>query len=381
MPLTDIPKLRRRLLAWFDRHRRDLPWRRTRDPYRIWLSEMMLQQTQVATALPYYERFLRAFPTLRALAAAKLDDVLALWAGLGYYARARNLHKAAGMIVSEYGGEMPATAEELRRLPGTGPYSAAAVASIVSDERAAAVDGNVARVISRLCAVECEVSSTPARRLIQQFADQLMPPRRCGDFNQAMIELGATVCLPGSAAACTRCPLMTHCEAMNRGIVGRLPLKKKKTAVRAETHVVAAIERAGRWLVIQRPSGGLWGGLWELPSEVANGAALDIEAVRIAERQLGRPLRHAPSQFCDVQRLLTHRRIRFIGYRIDMIASPSSTRCRPGTMRPRGEQASRWLTMRQLRDIPMSTAMREVVAALEMECRAANPSGARSRKS
>lgn len=357
----DRAHMRRKLLAWYDRNRRDLPWRRTKDPYRVWLSEMMLQQTQVATVIPYYQRFTAAFPDVRALAAAPLENVLKLWAGLGYYARARHMHAAARAVVAEFGGDFPASVEELRRLPGIGPYSAAAVASIAFGVQAAVVDGNVARVLARLHAVREDVSTAKGKALIQRRADELIPPRRCGDFNQALMELGATVCLPGAAARCPQCPLRTHCSALAAGLVEKLPRKRARTTVSTETHAVAAIHRAGRWLVVQRDQRGLWGGLWELPTAVVNGATPRAAAAGLVERFVGAAPRSAKA-FCDLERLLSHRRIRFVGFRFDLEHRPGGAQTSPA--RKKGKEKARWLTLGQLRAVGISNAMKVVLSAL-----------------
>jgi A/G-specific adenine glycosylase len=244
-----------RLLSWFETARRDLPWRKEpRDPYRVWVSEVMLQQTRVDVVVPYYRRFVHRFPTLRALAGAPLDDVLALWSGLGYYARARNLHRAAQAC----GGILPKTAAELRSLPGFGPYTAAAVASLAFGEDVPLVDGNVARVLSRLCAVR-----TDARARAWNIAARLLPPGRAGRFNEALMELGATVCTPRSPD-CARCPLQDVCRG--RDAPERYPAAPK----RAERSLLAwralALRRRdGAVLLARRPPGALFAGLWDLP--------------------------------------------------------------------------------------------------------------------
>lgn len=348
-------RLRRRLLAWFDRHRRDLPWRRTRDPYAIWLSEMMLQQTQVATVIPYYDRFLARFPSVADLAAASLDEVLELWAGLGYYTRARNLHRAAKVVVSRDGGRFPDTVAGLRSLPGIGPYSAAAVASIAFGARAAAIDGNVQRVLARLFGISTDIRGTPGRTAIERLAEGLMPKKRCGDFNQAMMELGATVCVPGKAARCLICPLRSECKAHETGTVADLPRKAPGPAVKLETHVVAAITRNGRWLVVRRPTDGLWGGLWELPTAVLNGTSTTSVAARIARQTTGPGYRADRRPFCDFQHKLTHRTIRFLGHV-----------CR-GTGGRETAGRGRWRALEDLEALGMSAAMRKVIAALREE--------------
>lgn len=349
-------RVRRRLLAWYDRHKRDLPWRGTRDPYAIWLSEVMLQQTQVTTVLPYYQRFMRRFPTVRSLAAARLDEVLRLWSGLGYYARARNMHRAAKKVVAEFGGRFPTSIEELRTLPGVGRYSAAAIASIAYGTRAAVVDGNVARVVSRLADLRQDVRRGAGNRKVWEIAEVLMPPKRCGDFNQAMMELGARVCLPKSEARCDECPLRTCCKAFAAGTVARRPVNKAKVAAKEERHVVAAIEHDGRWLVRRRPDDGLWGGMWELPTAVLNGEASHGAAAKLATSCIGAKCRALPKNFCDVQRQLSHRSIRFLGHRCQ------STKRSAADRKPSGP--SRWVTIAQMSSLPMSRAMQDVVGAL-----------------
>src|SRR6266404_3812291 len=212
----------RDLLRWYRRQHRQLPWRATRDPYRIWVSEVMLQQTRVDTVLPYYARWLRAFPTIRALAQARADRVLKLWEGLGYYSRARNLHRAAQTVVREYGGKLPRTAEGLRQLPGIGRYTAGAIASIAFDERTPLVDGNVARVFARIFAIRANVKSPRTLDCLWNLAENLLPDTNAGEFNQALMELGALVCTPVNPR-CAACPMRRVCLAKARGLVDRLP--------------------------------------------------------------------------------------------------------------------------------------------------------------
>jgi len=254
------------LLAWYDRHRRVLPWRAGKgeraDPYRVWLSEIMLQQTTVKAVAPYYARFLARFPTVAALAAAPLDDVLKLWAGLGYYARARNLHACAKAVVERHGGEFPDTEEGLRTLPGIGAYTAAAIAAIAFDRPAAVVDGNVERVISRLYSIATPLSE--AKPEIRALVENLVPQTRPGDFAQAMMDLGAMICRP-SAPECTRCPLSSDCIAFASGEPERFPAPKRKL-VRPTKHGIAQwIERDGCIWLIRRPAKGMLGGMAALP--------------------------------------------------------------------------------------------------------------------
>jgi A/G-specific adenine glycosylase len=259
-----IRTLRRRLLAWYEKNRRRLPWRETRDPYRIWVSEVMLQQTQVKTALPYYRRFSKEFPTLRKLADADLGDVLKWWEGLGYYARARNLHRAAGMLAACGGGRVPDRWADFRALPGVGDYIAAAVLSIAFERPHAVVDGNVKRVLARLRMMGAPTNQTASRKIFQAEADRLLDRRRPGDFNQALMELGALVCTPASPS-CPACPLARSCAAHLGGAVARYPIRVASRPVPEEQIAVGVVFKNGRVLITRRPAQGLLGGLWEFP--------------------------------------------------------------------------------------------------------------------
>jgi len=265
------------LLAWYDRHRRDLPWRRDADPYRVWLSEIMLQQTRVETATPYFERFVERFPDVAALAAADLDEVLALWSGLGYYRRARQLHAASRRVVDEHGGRLPASVEGLRALPGIGPYTAAAVASIAFGIAEPVMDGNVERVTARLSAEDGDPKSAPVRRLLLARAAELLDPERPGDSNQALMELGATVCVP-RGPRCLLCPLREAgdgCAAAREGDPERYPPPRRRRATVRERRLVVVVERQARLLLFRRPEDAeLLAGMWELPwVEVTDGGA------------------------------------------------------------------------------------------------------------
>jgi A/G-specific adenine glycosylase len=256
------------LLAWYDRHRRKLPWRappgQRADPYHVWLSEIMLQQTTVKAVTPYYERFLARWPDIAALAAAPLDDILKLWAGLGYYARARNLHACARAVVERYGGEIPASETGLRELPGIGPYTAAAIAAIAFDAPATPVDGNIERVIARLYAVDAPLPA--AKPEISRLARTLTPPRRAGDFAQAMMDLGATICTP-KTPACALCPWNGACVAYARGDAAAFPrrIAKREGVLRRGAAFVA--RRADGFVLLRtRPARGLLGGMTEVPT-------------------------------------------------------------------------------------------------------------------
>lgn len=259
-----LAALRRALLAWFADEARDLPWRRTRDPYAIWLSEIMLQQTRVEAAIPYFERFQKAFPTVQHLAAASEDRVLKVWEGLGYYSRARNLHKAARVIVHERNGQFPRTADEWRQLPGVGPYTAGALASIASGLAEPAVDGNILRVLARIFAIDESIDEPATRQRIWDLAATLLPHKSAGDFNQALMDLGARICIPRKPH-CMACPVHRWCDAYQQGVQDTLPVRAAKKAIPHQTIVVAVIRRNGRYLIGRRPAGGLLGGLWEFP--------------------------------------------------------------------------------------------------------------------
>jgi A/G-specific adenine glycosylase len=255
------------LLRWYDRERRHLPWRYapgdSPDPYRVWLSEIMLQQTRVETVARYYERFLERFPTVETLAAARLDSVLKLWAGLGYYARARNLYACACEIVLRYNGRFPETEEELRELPGIGAYTAAAIASIAFGRKATPVDGNVERVIARLYSIETPVPA--AKPILRRLAEGLVPERRAGDFAQAMMDLGATICTPKSPE-CPSCPWSPNCLGRARGVHAELPRRLPKTEGELRRGAAFVVLRDdGAVLVRRRPREGLLGGMTEVP--------------------------------------------------------------------------------------------------------------------
>ena len=251
------------VLRWYDQGHRDLPWRRTRDPYRIWVSEIMLQQTRAETVVSYYERFLARYPTVQALADAPQEELLKMWEGLGYYSRARSLQKAARMIVSEYGGQLPADVKQLCALPGVGDYTAGAIASIAFGIPAAAVDGNVERVICRYYAIEDTVGTPAVRRMITEKTQALVPRERPGAFANAMMEMGATMCTPKSPK-CLLCPVRESCAGFAKGIAQELPVKPKKKAQRIEKRAVLLVVHRGRVLVTKREEK-LLGGMYVFP--------------------------------------------------------------------------------------------------------------------
>jgi A/G-specific adenine glycosylase len=257
-------KIVQALLAWFAERARDLPWRRTRDPYAVWLSEVMLQQTRVETVIPYFERFLGRFPDVRSLAQAGVDEVLSLWSGLGYYRRARELHAAAREITERYGGALPSEASELRKLPGIGAYTAGAIASIAFGRAEPLVDGNVARVLARIFGIEEDVRSASGSRSLWATAARLVPVEAPGKFNEALMELGATVCTPRDPQ-CGVCPVKGMCVAAATGRQAELPVVAAKAKVPVVPMVAAVVRRGREVLLAQRVKDGLFGGLWEPP--------------------------------------------------------------------------------------------------------------------
>jgi A/G-specific adenine glycosylase len=259
-----ITPFSKNLLEWYEENARELPWRGHPDPYAVWISEIMLQQTRVETVIPYFNRWLERFPDVSKLAQAPQKEVLNNWEGLGYYARARNLHRAAQVIVKEFGGKLPKETKTLEKLPGIGRYTAAAIASIAFGQDAAALDGNIRRVLSRIFNVELPARSTEGEQLLWQLAEENIPTGRAGDYNQAIMDLGALICTPKSPD-CGRCPITNLCQARALGIQESIPVKKRKTPVPHHTVTAAVIFRKGQVLIAQRPANGLLGGLWEFP--------------------------------------------------------------------------------------------------------------------
>ena len=339
------------LIAWYDRHRRRLPWRALRgetpDPYRVWLSEIMLQQTTVKAVAPYFTRFIARWPTVRALAAAPLDDVLKLWAGLGYYARARNLHACAKAVTERHGGSFPTTQAELTALPGIGRYTAAAIAAIAFDLPAAAVDGNVERVVARLFTVEQELPAAKTR--IRQLAEGLVPAARAGDFAQALMDLGATICTP-KKPACALCPWTDNCAARRRGDPETFPVKAPKKEGRLRRGAAFVVVRDdGCVLARTRPPKGLLGGMTEVPTTQwahdfdASTALADAPRIDGAEPAW----RRRPGV---VTHVFTHFPLELVVYVADV---------RPGAVAP---QDARWIAAADLPGEALPNLMRKVIA-------------------
>jgi A/G-specific adenine glycosylase len=355
------------LIAWYDRHRRTLPWRalpgEVPDPYRVWLSEIMLQQTTVKAVAPYFARFVACWPTVRALAAAPLADVLKLWAGLGYYARARNLHACAKAVAERHRGRFPATQAELTALPGIGPYTAAAIAAIAFDLPAAAVDGNAERVVARLFTVEQELPAAKVR--IRQLAETLVPGGRAGDFAQALMDLGATICTP-KKPACALCPWMGNCAARRRGDPETFPIKAPKKEGRLRRGAAFVVLRAdGCVLVRTRPPKGLLGGMTEVPTTQWTHDFDASSALAAAPRVAGaKPAwRRRPGV---VSHVFTHFPLELVVYVAEV---------RPGATAPKD---ARWIPAVDLPGEALPNLMRKVIAhaGIDAARRSAAPAGA-----
>ena len=348
------------LLSWYRENRADLPWRRDPEPYHVWLSEVMLQQTQVETVIPYYTRFIDAFPTIEALAAAPLDDVLKLWEGLGYYSRARNLQRAARVVLRERDGSLPSEVEELLTLPGIGPYTAGAIASIAFGRAAPVLDGNVIRVFARLLDLNDDISQSATREKLWRIADDWLPVRDAGEYNQALMELGQRVCRPKNPL-CADCPIQAHCRAWSAGRQNLRPLRAKR-APTPHYDVSAGLIRdeRGRLLIAQRPLDGLLGGLWEFPGG-------KVEAGERLVDCLKRELREELAVDVEVGGLFTVLDHGFTHFKITLHAFD----CRYlGALPPHREPQAlgvrnwAWATEAQLADYSFGKADRMVIAEL-----------------
>ncbi|MFA9477734.1 A/G-specific adenine glycosylase [Phycisphaerales bacterium AB-hyl4] len=364
MPDPSLPQLRRRLLAWYGRHHRQLPWRptpqsqipnskseiRTANPYHVLVSEAMLQQTQVATVIPYFDRFVEQFPTVHDLAAADEQQVLRLWQGLGYYRRARHLHAAARVIVDHHAGRVPDTLDELLALPGIGRYTGGAIASIAFGRRAPILDGNVARVLARLFAIDEPTDQPATRDRLWQLAEQVLPRKAVGDFNQAMMELGALVCTPRQPA-CLVCPLQTLCLAQLAGRQAELPRRSIRHAPKAVRHVIVAIERRGKYLFEQRPATGLWSNMWQMPTHESPDSDAPDSLLPWVRETYGLTCQSAGDQH-EFTHQTTHRTIAFSLVRVQVAA---------GRLLPnRGV----WRKLDALDDLPLSNPQRKAVTML-----------------
>jgi A/G-specific adenine glycosylase len=337
------------LLAWYDRHRRRLPWRapagQRSDPYRVWLSEIMLQQTTVKAVGPYFEKFLARWPDVSALGSAELDDVLRMWAGLGYYSRARNLHACAVTVLREHGGVFPDTEEGLRKLPGIGPYTAAAIAAIAFDRLTMPVDGNIERVVTRLYAIEEALPQ--AKPLIKEMATTLLGPSRAGDSAQALMDLGATICTP-KKPACALCPLNDDCAGRIRGDQETFPRKAPKKSGALRRGAAFVVTRGGELLVRSRPEKGLLGGMTEVPGSQWLAGQEDAAALAQAPELKGVTRWHRKAGI--VSHVFTH-------FPLELVVYTASV-----TSRTRAPEGMRWVPVATLDGEAFPNVMRKVIA-------------------
>jgi A/G-specific adenine glycosylase len=342
--------MRHKLLRWYDQAARDLPWRRTCDPYAVWVSETMLQQTRVETVIPYYERFLRRFPTLEALAEAEEDEVLSHWSGLGYYRRARLLHAGAREVVARYGGKVPEQVQDRRALPGVGRYTAGAIGSIAFDKPEPVVDGNVTRVLARLYGIDTPMGTARTTKRLWDEAARLVSGQRPGAFNQALMELGATVCSP-RRPRCEVCPLATDCYAYTNGHVEALPVVRARKAP-SVVNLVAVVATCGRgsdravWLV--RSQERLFGGLWGLPTVQRDGAQVGDALAALHAAGISARVRPRPS--ARIEHVLTHRRLQ-----VDVFRATGAD--------ARASDTRRRFTATALEEVGVSALTRKLLAA------------------
>jgi A/G-specific adenine glycosylase len=340
------------MLSWFVESKRDLPWRRTRDPYRIWLSEIMLQQTRVAAVVPYYQRFLETFPSMRALARARTDRVLANWAGLGYYSRARNLQRAAREIVSRHAGDFPREYEATLALPGIGRYTAAAVLSIAYDAPHAVLDGNVARVLARIGALRGDLRAPATWRKLEATAQDLLARKASGDWNQAMMELGATVCTPKSPR-CKECPVEKWCRARKLGIADELPYKRKKRATVDVTLAAAVLlDPLGRTLLVRQldGDGALFSRMWQFPALEARGTDAGAALAGHLRKRFGVGGKGNLTPLPTARHAVTFRNVRLEPYLLRVVRLPRVA-------------GARIVALGQIRRLPISNATRKIADA------------------
>jgi A/G-specific adenine glycosylase len=342
--------LARRLRPWFARRQRNLPWRHNRDPYRIWVSEVMLQQTQVATVIPYFERFLHAFPTLADLAAAREQDVLKLWEGLGYYRRARDLHRAAREIVARHDGRFPDDPTILSSLPGFGRYTCNAVLSQAFDRRLPILEVNSQRVLSRLFGRSEDPRQGPARHWLWQAAEAILPKREVGAFNQALMELGALVCTP-TAPRCDECPLAARCEAHRLGQQEMIPARTPPPeSVRIEEAAIV-VRRGSKVLLVQRPPTGRWAGLWEFPhGPLRDGETHEAAAIRLLHELTGLQA-DLGAELLTIRHGIMHYQITLTCFEVTH---------RRGKFHPRFYVQGRWLSLAELAAYPISSPHRRL---------------------
>jgi A/G-specific adenine glycosylase len=353
-PYFFVKTFQKQLLRWYHREKRDLPWRRTRDPYHILVSEFMLQQTQVTTVIPYYHRFLKSFPAFAALANAPLGKVLKLWEGLGYYSRARNLHALSKIVHRQYGGRLPNDPEQLRALPGIGPYTAGAILSIAFHKDYAVLDGNVQRVLARHFGWRQDLKNSQMQKKLWALAESLIPPGEAGDYNQAMMDLGATICTPASPR-CDICPAKADCRALKNRLVDKIPLKHKTKVIPYYPIGAGVVWKGKKLLISQRPLKGLLGGLWEFPGgKKRSSESLQKCVQREIQEELGIHVQ-VGSKIAAVDHAYSHFKITLHVYHCRYVS---------GTPQTIGCRAWRWVHPHQLKNYAFPAANQPIITRL-----------------
>lgn len=347
-----------RLLNWYNKHKRAFPWRGHRDPYAVWISEIMLQQTRVETALPYFKKWMKLFPTVRALANASEREVLNAWEGLGYYSRARNFHKAAKIVVEKYGGKLPRDVDELRKLPGIGRYTAGALASIIYGMDEPALDGNLKRVYARLFDVKKPVNSTEGEKLLWKIAHENLPKGKAAEFNQALMDLGARVCTPKNPR-CEVCPIARDCKAKARGVQHLRPVKLAKKIVPHYVHVAAVIvERINKSLyalMAKRPSKGLLAGMWEFPNARVEGEpAEELAAALRAAYRLNVRMKRMVNPLVVVEHTYSHFKVTVNAFRCGLSKTATGDHLK-------------WIRLNDLEKYPMGKVDRAIARKLKSD--------------
>ena len=355
------------MIAWYRRDGRELPWLQTRDPYRIWISEIMLQQTTVAAVIPYFERFLERFPDVDALAEAPEEDVLRLWEGLGYYSRARNIHRAAQVVARELKSRFPEEVEALQALPGIGRYTAGAISSFAFDRRSPIVEANTLRLYSRLMGMRDDPRSAAGQKRLWEFAQEILPRSSPGEFNQALMELGARICTP-EKPACHECPIRRGCVAFAEGAQAEIPIPARRPTITEVTEVAVAIERSRKFLLLRRLPGERWAGLWDFvrfPWEYAGAGSTSAKrqspANGASAEQIGNQIAQVTGIVAEVSEKLTEIRHSVTRYRITLACFLAEWR----EGEPQVE--SKWVTREELSEFPLSVTGRKIARLLQQE--------------
>jgi A/G-specific adenine glycosylase len=343
------------LIQWYNQNKRPLPWRLNQDPYRIWISEIMLQQTRVDQAIPYFLRFIKAFPTVEDLALASQHDVFMLWEGLGYYSRARNLHSSAKRIVAEFGGKLPENADDIKSLKGIGEYTAAAVLSIAYNQKYAVVDGNVIRVVTRYLGIESDIRLAFVKNQVQRFVDGQIPSDYPSEFNQAMMELGATICTP-KKPNCEECPIQLNCIGYQSARTDTIPYKSPAKKVPHHNIIVGVIENEdGKILIAKRPENTMLGGLWEFPGGKKEKGESEIDTLnRELFEELGVKI-HEEERFFEIKHAYSHFKITLVAYKCKL---------KNGTPEPMVNSEIKWVNKSELLEYPFPKANRNLTLAI-----------------